>query len=149
MIIGAPPGADEDERGEPFVGSAGQLLNEMLRAVSRPRETVYIANVIKSRPPGDRDPTPEEVARCEPYLKRQIQLVKPRIVLAVGVISAQNLLKTDTPIESLRGRVHDYEGTPLVVTYHPADLLRSPLEKRKAWEDLRLALKTFRESAQP
>lgn len=145
MVIGEAPGADEDQEGEPFVGRAGQLLNEMLRAIGHPRETVYIANVLKSRPPNNRDPKPEEVAHCEPYLKRQIQLIKPHIILAVGRISAQNLLKTDTPIGKLRGQVHTYEGIPLVVTYHPAYLLRSPLEKRKTWDDLRLALRTYRE----
>ncbi len=143
MVIGEAPGQDEDRQGEPFVGRAGQLLNEMLRAMGFPRERVYIANVLKSRPPNNRDPKPEEVAHCEPYLKRQIALIKPRLILSVGRISAQNLLKTDTPIGKLRGQVHRYQGIPLVVTYHPAYLLRSPQEKRKAWDDLKLALRTL------
>jgi DNA polymerase len=149
LVIGEAPGADEDAQGEPFVGRAGQLLNEMLRAIAHPRETVFIANVLKCRPPNNRDPKPEEAHNCEPYLKRQIALIRPRLILAVGRISAQNLLKTDTPIGKLRGQVHTYEGTPLVVTYHPAYLLRSPLEKRKAWDDLKLAQKTWRELAAP
>lgn len=141
MVIGEAPGADEDRQGEPFVGRAGQLLNSMLKAIGLAREEVYIANVLKCRPPANRDPLPEEAATCEPYLKRQIELIKPRIILAVGRIAAQNLLKTDTKIGALRGKRHVYPGTdiPLVVTYHPAYLLRSPLEKRKAWEDLQLA----------
>lgn len=141
MVIGEAPGAEEDRRGEPFVGRAGQLLNEMLLAIGLARETVYIANVLKSRPPQNRDPRPDEVAACEPYLKRQIALVRPKVMLAVGRIAAQNLLKTDTRIGALRGRVHDYAGTPLVVTYHPAYLLRTPADKRKAWDDLRLAVR--------
>ncbi len=141
MVIGEAPGADEDRQGEPFVGRAGQLLNSMLKAIGLAREQVYIANILKSRPPGNRDPLPEEVAACEPYLKRQIELIKPKIILALGRIAAQNLLKTDTKIGALRGKRHVYPGTeiPLVVTYHPAYLLRSPLEKRKAWDDLQLA----------
>ena len=139
MIIGEAPGAEEDRRGEPFVGRAGQLLNEMLAAIGLQRESVYIANVLKSRPPDNRDPRPDEVAACEPYLRRQVALVRPKIILAVGRIAAQNLLKTDTRIGALRGRAHRYADIPLVVTYHPAYLLRTPLEKRKAWEDLRLA----------
>jgi len=145
MVIGEAPGQEEDKQGEPFVGRAGQLLNEMLRAIGFPRERVYIANVLKSRPPNNRDPKPEEAARCEPYLKRQVALIQPRLILSVGRVSAQNLLKTDTPIGKLRDRVHSYQGIPLVVTYHPAYLLRSPQEKRKAWDDLKLALRTLRE----
>lgn len=145
MVVGEAPGADEDSKGEPFVGRAGQLLNEMLWALGLAREAVYIANVLKCRPPGNRDPSPNEVACCEPYLKRQVVLIKPKIILAVGRIAAQNLLKTDTRIGALRGRIHRYAdtGIPLVVTYHPAYLLRSPLEKRKAWDDLQLAARTF------
>lgn len=140
LVIGEAPGADEDRQGEPFVGRAGQLLNSMLRAMGTPRETVYIANLLKCRPPGNRDPAPEEVRCCQPYLRRQIELLSPRLVMAVGRIAAQNLLATDTPIGKLRGRVHRYgeQGTPLIVTYHPAYLLRSPTEKRKSWQDLRL-----------
>jgi len=149
MVIGEAPGAEEDRQGEPFVGRAGQLLNEMLWALGLAREAVYIANVLKCRPPNNRDPRPEEVACCEPYLKRQVALIRPKIILAVGRIAAQNLLKTDTPIGALRGRVHRYAdtGIPLVVTYHPAYLLRSPLEKHKAWEDLQLAARTFSSGA--
>ena len=140
LVVGEAPGADEDRQGEPFVGRAGQLLNSMLRAMRAPRETVYIANLLKCRPPGNRDPVPEEVASCRPYLQRQIELLRPRLMLAVGRIAAQNLLATDTPIGKLRGVVHRYgnAGTPLIVTYHPAYLLRSPTEKRKSWVDLRL-----------
>jgi DNA polymerase len=139
LVVGEAPGADEDRQGEPFVGRAGQLLNSMLRALRAPRETVYIANVLKCRPPGNRDPAPEEVRCCLPYLQRQIDLLAPRLMLAVGRIAAQNLLATDTPIGKLRGTVHRFgtRGTPLIVTYHPAYLLRSPGEKRKSWADLR------------
>ena len=145
MVVGEAPGADEDRQGEPFVGRAGQLLNEMLWALGLAREAVYIANVLKCRPPNNRDPSPDEVACCEPYLKRQVALIRPKIILAVGRIAAQNLLKTDTRIGALRGRVHRYAdtGVPLIVTYHPAYLLRSPLEKRKAWDDLQLAARTL------
>lgn len=146
MVIGEAPGEQEDLKGEPFVGRAGQLLNEMLRAVGLSRESVYIANILKCRPPQNRDPQPEEAAACEAFLQRQLALIRPGIILAVGRIAAQNLLKTDTPIGRLRGVVHRYADTPLVVTYHPAYLLRSPLEKRKAWDDLQLAMRTFRES---
>lgn len=141
FVIGEAPGADEDAQGEPFVGRAGQLLNSMLRALGRPRATVYIANVLKCRPPGNRDPSPTEVAQCLPYLQRQVELVAPRLLLAVGRIAAQNLLATDAPLARLRSRVHRFgaQATPLVVTYHPAYLLRSPGEKRKAWEDLKFA----------
>jgi len=139
MVIGEAPGADEDRQGEPFVGRAGKLLNEMLRAIGLRREDVYIANVLKCRPPNNRDPLPAEVERCEPYLKRQVELLQPKIILAVGRIAAQNLLQTDITIGKLRGRQFSYGGTPLVVTYHPAYLLRSPAEKRKAWDDLRFA----------
>lgn len=149
MVIGEAPGADEDRQGEPFVGRAGKLLNEMLRAIGLPREQVYIANVLKCRPPGNRDPSPDEVAQCEPYLQQQVALVQPKIILAVGRIAAQNLLKTDIPIGRLRGRRFEYgDGIPLIVTYHPAYLLRSPTEKRKAWDDLRYAQAVFRESCE-
>ena len=141
LVIGEAPGADEDRLGEPFVGRAGKLLNPMLLAVGLKREQAYIANILKCRPPENRDPTPEEAAQCRPFLNRQIALIRPRILLAVGRIAAQNLLATDTPIGKLRGRVHRLGPAriPLVVTYHPAYLLRAPREKRKAWEDLRLA----------
>ncbi|MDF9393396.1 MULTISPECIES: uracil-DNA glycosylase [Methylococcus] len=143
MVIGEAPGEQEDLQGEPFVGRAGQLLNEMLRAIGLKREEVYIANILKCRPPRNRDPKPEEAAACESYLKRQIALIRPRIILAAGRIAAQNLLKTNEAISKLRGKVHQYEGIPLVITYHPAYLLRAPLDKRKAWHDLLLAVETL------
>ena len=144
MVIGEAPGADEDRQGEPFVGRAGQLLNSMLKAIGLPREQVFIANILKSRPPNNRDPKPEEVQACIPYLFRQIELVNPKLILCVGRIAAQTLLETDTPIGKLRGQLHRIAGNrPMVVTYHPAYLLRSPGEKRKSWADLLLALRTF------
>jgi DNA polymerase len=138
MVIGEAPGAEEDRQGEPFVGRAGQLLDRMLAAIGLKRERVYIANILKCRPPGNRDPKPEEAACCEPFLMRQIALVRPRVLLAVGRISAQNLLGTDAPIGRLRGRWFELGPgrIPLMVTYHPAYLLRSPEEKAKAWHDL-------------
>lgn len=142
MFVGEAPGEQEDLKGEPFVGRAGQLLDEMIRALDLTREKVYIANVLKCRPPRNRDPSPEESRACEPFLLRQVAWVKPSIIIAVGRIAAQNLLKTQTPIGKLRGMVHDYQGTPLVVTYHPAYLLRAQTEKRRAWEDLKLARRT-------
>ncbi|MGR9108291.1 MAG: uracil-DNA glycosylase [Gammaproteobacteria bacterium] len=142
MVIGEAPGASEDQQGKPFVGRAGQLLTEMLRAIGLQREEVFIANILKCRPPNNRDPRPAEVECCEGFLKQQVALVQPKIILAAGRIAAQNLLKTEAPIGRLRGRVHRYAGIPLVVVYHPAYLLRSPLEKRKAWEDLQLAMNT-------
>ena len=147
LIIGEAPGAEEDKQGEPFVGRAGKLLNSMLRAIGLQREQVFIANILKCRPPNNRDPQPEEVACCESYLKQQIALIKPKIILAVGRIAAQNLLKTDTPIGQMRGRRYEYPGTniPVVVTYHPAYLLRSPREKRKSWQDLQHALRVYAE----
>ena len=149
LIIGEAPGAEEDKRGEPFVGRAGQLLNAMLAAVGLAREAVYIANILKCRPPQNRDPRPEEVLACSDYLDRQIELIQPTLILAVGRIAAQNLLKVETPIGRMRGQLHHYgeQSIPVVVTYHPAYLLRSPAEKRKAWDDLRLALATWRERA--
>ena len=138
MVIGEAPGADEDRQGEPFVGRAGQLLNEMLKAIGLPRDQVYIANILKCRPPNNRDPKPEEAEQCVAYLYRQIQLVQPRVIMAVGRIAAQRLLKTDAALSRLRGKQHllAQTQTPFIVTYHPAYLLRSPIDKRKAWEDL-------------
>jgi uracil-DNA glycosylase len=146
LVIGEAPGAEEDRQGEPFVGRAGQLLNSMLRGVGLAREQVFIANVLKCRPPGNRDPSPEEVRCCMPYLHRQIALVNPALILCVGRIAAQNLLATDTPIGKMRGRTHELApfGIPVIVTYHPAYLLRSPGEKRKAWDDLKLAMEVAR-----
>ena len=139
MIIGEAPGAEEDRRGEPFVGRAGKLLDEMLRAVGQQRESVFIANILKCRPPNNRDPRPEESSQCRAYLERQIELVQPKIILAVGRIAAHLLLDTDTPVGRLRGSIHQLGETPLIVTYHPAYLLRSPSQKRKSWDDLCLA----------
>jgi uracil-DNA glycosylase len=147
MLIGEAPGENEDKLGEPFVGQAGKLLDSMLRAVTLAREeNVFIANGIKCRPPGNRNPEPDEVARCEPYLRRQVALVKPKLIIALGRFAAQSLLKTDASIASLRGRVHDYAGVPVIVTYHPAYLLRSLPDKAKAWADLCLAQATYRAS---
>ncbi len=147
MLIGEAPGENEDKQGEPFVGQAGKLLDSMLRALALARgENVYIANVVKCRPPGNRNPEPDEVARCEPYLQRQVALVKPKLIVALGRVAAQNLLKTDASISSLRGRVHRYEGVPVIVTYHPAYLLRSLADKAKAWTDLCLADDTYRQA---
>ncbi len=145
LVIGEAPGRDEDLQGEPFVGRAGQLLTAMLRAIGLERGQVFIANILKCRPPDNRDPHPDEVSCCEPYLMRQIELVQPGIILAVGRIAAQNLLQTDTPIGKLRGQVHRFRATgiPLVATYHPAYLLRSPLEKRKVWQDLQMAVRAL------
>ena len=149
LIIGEAPGADEDRRGEPFVGRAGKLLNAMLLAIGLKREQVFIANILKCRPPKNRDPKPAEVAACSAYLRRQIALIRPRLILAVGRVAAQNLLMVDTPIGKLRGKRYRYPDTelPVFVTYHPAYLLRSPREKRKVWEDLKLALRAFRAPA--
>lgn len=139
LLVGEAPGADEDAQGEPFVGRAGQLLNAILRGMRWPRPTVYIANILKCRPPGNRDPSPEESACCTPYLHRQIELIKPLMILAVGRVAAQNLLATETPISKLRGVVHRYgtRDTPLIATYHPSYLLRSPGEKRRVWDDMK------------
>ena len=139
MFIGEAPGAEEDRRGEPFVGRAGKLLDEMLRAIGQSRDRVFIANILKCRPPNNRDPRPEEAAACRAWLDRQVELVRPRIIIAVGRIAAQNLLATDTPVGRLRGKPHSLGAIPVVVTYHPAYLLRSPGQKRKAWQDLCLA----------
>jgi uracil-DNA glycosylase family 4 len=147
MVIGEAPGADEDAQGEPFVGRAGKLLNAMLLALGLPREQVYIANILKCRPPDNRDPLPEEAASCRQYLRRQIELVAPKIILTVGRIAAQNLLQTEETIGRLRGKVHRYPelGTPVVATYHPAYLLRKPSDKSKAWDDLKLAYRTLQQ----
>lgn len=145
MIIGEAPGQHEDEQGKPFVGKAGALLTEMLRAIGLERDEVFITNILKCRPPGNRDPKPEEAESCRVYLRQQQAFIKPKIILAVGRISAQTLLNTDAPLAKLRGKVHELGGIPLVVVYHPAYLLRSLLEKRKAWQDLQLALEIFKQ----
>ena len=146
MFIGEAPGVEEDRQGEPFVGRAGQLLNSMLKALAFRRDDVYIANVLKCRPPGNRDPKPDEARSCRGYLERQIELVSPLLIVAVGRIAAQNLLATDSALARLRGQVHALgeRRWPLIVTYHPAYLLRSPGEKRKAWQDLVFARQVFR-----
>lgn len=136
MVIGEAPGADEDRQGEPFVGRAGQLLNAMLWAIGLKREQVFIANILKCRPPDNRDPRPEEVLQCDPFLRRQLALVRPRVILAVGRVAAQSLLKCQDPVGRMRGKAYRFEDIPLVVTYHPAYLLRSPEQKEKAWQDL-------------
>ncbi len=142
MIIGEAPGFHEDQQGEPFVGRAGQLLNNMLRSVGLTREEVYIANILKCRPPNNRDPLAEEVAMCTDYLNQQIALIRPKLLLAVGRIAAHYLLQTKASLESLRQKVHQYSDlqTPLVITYHPAYLLRSPIDKKKAYSDLQYAI---------
>jgi uracil-DNA glycosylase len=148
MIVGEAPGESEDLQGEPFVGAAGKLLDNMLRALGLSREhNVYIANVLKCRPPGNRNPQPDEVAQCEPFLRRQVELLQPRIVIAMGRFAVQALLGTSEPIGKLRGRAHGYHGVPLVVTYHPAYLLRNLPDKAKAWADLCFAQELARSQA--
>jgi len=142
LLIGEAPGQSEDQQGLPFVGNAGQLLTEMLRACGLSRDEVFITNILKCRPPNNRDPKPDEIANCHDYLERQLALLQPKIIVAVGRIAAQALLNTHDPIGKLRGKVHHLGSTPLVVIYHPAYLLRSLSEKRKAWLDLQLAIQT-------
>jgi uracil-DNA glycosylase len=139
VCVGEAPGAKEDETGRPFVGQAGQLLTKILAAIDLTREQVFIVNVLKHRPPGNRNPRPEEVEACSPYLIRQLELIKPKVIVAFGTFAAQTLLQTKTPIGQLRGLVHRYHGIPLIVTYHPAALLRNPAWKRPTWEDVKLA----------
>jgi DNA polymerase len=152
MIVGEAPGEQEDQQGEPFVGKSGQLLDNMLRALGLTRgeapaeQQVYIANTVKCRPPGNRNPEPAELAQCEPFLIRQIALLQPRIILAMGRFAVQSLLRSTEPIGRLRGRVHQYQGVPLVVTYHPAYLLRNPEDKSRAWDDLCLAREALQAS---
>ena len=146
MLVGEAPGQHEDEQGQPFVGKAGLLLTEMLRAIGLAREEVFITNILKCRPPNNRDPLAGEVESCNDYLQRQQKLIQPKIILAVGRIAAQTLLKTDEPLARLRGKVHTFNNTPVVVVYHPAYLLRSLPEKRKAWLDLQLAMHTVKDS---
>ncbi len=148
LLIGEAPGQQEDLKGEPFVGRAGQLLNNILRAINLNREDIYIANILKSRPPGNRDPLPEEVTACTPFLLEQIALIKPKLIVSLGRISAQFLLNTTTPLGKLRKQEFHYSEMkiPLLVTYHPAYLLRAPLEKRKAWEDWQLIRDRLKEN---
>jgi uracil-DNA glycosylase len=143
MVIGEAPGFHEDKQGEPFVGRAGQLLTAMLQAIGMERETVYIANILKCRPPNNRDPSLEEVKLCTPFLQQQIALVKPKLLLAVGRIAAQYLLNTKTSLGQLRSKIHTFGNTPLIITYHPAYLLRNPVDKRKAFEDLQLTYRSL------
>lgn len=144
MIIGEAPGQSEDQQGLPFVGKAGLLLTEMLKAIGLNREEVFIANIVKCRPPANRDPQPIEIATCKPYLLRQIALLRPKIIVVLGRVAAQALLNTNQPISNLRGKIHALNDTPVIVVYHPAYLLRSMLDKRKAWADLKLALHTYK-----
>jgi uracil-DNA glycosylase family 4 len=137
MFVGEAPGRDEDEQGEPFVGRAGQLLTKIIEAIGLKREDVYIANVIKCRPPENRNPEPDEVATCEPFLFRQIDAIKPKVIVALGTFAAHALLKSDVPISRLRGRIYEYRGAQLVATFHPSYLLRSPERKRDTWEDMK------------
>ena len=149
LLVGEAPGAEEDRLGEPFVGQAGRLLDNMLAAIGLSRgENVYIANVLKCRPPGNRNPEPEEVAKCSPHLLKQIELIEPKLIVAMGRFAAQTLLGTDATIASLRGKVHQYAGVPLIVTYHPAYLLRNLPDKSKAWVDLCFAMKTIENRGQ-
>jgi len=144
MFVGEAPGADEDVQGIPFVGRAGQLLTKIIEAIDLKRDDVYIANVIKCRPPGNRNPEPDEVEQCEPFLFRQIDLIKPKVIVALGKFGAQTLLRTLDPISRLRGRVYDYRGAKLIPTFHPAYLLRNPASKREVWEDMKLVKKLLK-----
>jgi len=147
LLVGEAPGAEEDRLGEPFVGQAGKLLDNMLFSIGLSRgDNVYIANVLKCRPPGNRNPEPDEVAKCSPHLARQIVLIQPKVILALGRFAVQTLLNTDATIASLRGKVHSYAGVPLVVTYHPAYLLRNLPDKAKVWADLLFAKRTIERS---
>ena len=143
VCVGEAPGANEDETGRPFVGQAGQLLTKILEAIQFRREDVFICNVLKHRPPGNRNPTPEEITACSPFLLRQLAILQPRVILALGTFAAQTLLQTKEPIGRLRGQIHRYHGVPLIVTYHPAALLRNPNWKRPTWEDVQLARRVF------
>jgi uracil-DNA glycosylase family 4 len=146
LFIGEAPGADEDAQGEPFVGQAGKLLDNMLKSIGLKRgDNVYIANVVKSRPPNNRDPLPNEIAVCFPFLRRQIELIQPKLIITLGAIASETLLGREAAIASLRGKVHAYQGIPLIVTYHPAYLLRTLQDKAKAWEDLCLAKQTMQD----
>jgi DNA polymerase len=144
VFVGEGPGADEDEQGEPFVGKAGQLLTKMIEAMGYSREDVYICNVVKCRPPGNRNPEPDEIAACEPFLKKQLAAIRPRVIVALGKFAAQCLLRDDTPISRLRGGFRSYEGIQLMPTFHPAYLLRDPSKKKEAWEDLKSVIAALR-----
>jgi DNA polymerase len=146
MFVGEAPGADEDEQGIPFIGRAGQLLTKIIEAINLRRDDVYIANIIKCRPPQNRNPEPDEVASCEPFLFRQIDVIKPKVIVALGKYAAQTLLRRETPISRLRGQVFDYRGAKLVPTFHPAYLLRNPSSKREVWEDMKLVKRLLTEN---
>ena len=142
VFVGEAPGADEDEQGLPFVGRAGQLLTDIIvKGMKLKRKDVYICNILKCRPPGNRNPLPDEINKCEPFLKKQLQIISPKIICALGTFAAQTLLKTDIPISALRGRFHSYEGIKLMPTYHPAYLLRNPAAKKPVWEDVQMIMK--------
>jgi DNA polymerase len=145
MFVGEAPGRDEDLQGEPFVGRAGQLLTRIIEAIGRKRQDVYIANVIKCRPPNNRNPQEDEIAQCEPFLLRQVELIQPHVIVALGTYAAQTLLKTTLPISQLRGRFHTYHGCKLMPTFHPAFLLRNPERKRSVWEDMQLVQRELSE----
>jgi DNA polymerase len=145
MFVGEAPGAKEDELGEPFVGRAGKLLDDILKAMKLTRQEIYIANILKCRPPGNRDPQPEEMTRCMPYLREQIRIIRPKLLCALGRIAAQGLLQTTRPLGKLRGEWHNYEGVPMLVTYHPAALLRFPQYKRDTWTDMQLVMARLEE----
>ena len=144
-FVGEAPGADEDAQGRPFVGRAGQLLTKIIEAMGLPREDVYICNILKCRPPGNRDPQPDEIAACEPFLIRQLRAIRPKVICALGTFAAHTLLKSEAPISVLRGRFHSYHGIPLMPTYHPAYLLRNPGAKKQVWEDVQLVMQALRE----
>ena len=143
VFVGEGPGRDEDLQGEPFVGAAGELLTRIIQAIHLTREEVYIGNIVKCRPPGNRNPLPEEVAACLPFLQRQLEAIKPDFIVALGKVAAQTLLETDQAISRLRGRFHDYHGMRLLPTYHPAYLLRNPEKKRDVWEDMKMLMREF------
>jgi DNA polymerase len=149
VFVGEGPGADEDEQGEPFVGKAGQLLTKMIEAMGYERSDVYICNVVKCRPPGNRNPEPDEIAACEPFLKKQLGAIRPRMIVALGKFAAQCLLRDDTPISRLRGTFRSYEGIPLMPTFHPAYLLRDPSKKKEAWDDLKAVIAALRGPGSP
>jgi DNA polymerase len=141
VFVGEAPGADEDEQGLPFVGRAGQLLTDIIKAMGYQRKDVYICNILKCRPPGNRNPQPDEISKCESFLKKQLQIITPKIICALGTFAAKTLLNTDIPISALRGRFHSYEGIKLMPTYHPAYLLRNPSAKKQVWEDVQMIMK--------
>src|SRR5574337_2133049 len=143
VFVGEAPGADEDQQGEPFVGKAGQLLTRIIEAMKLTREQVYICNIVKCRPPANRNPEPDEIAACEPFLLAQLQVIQPKLICVLGTVAAQTLLRTKEPISKLRGRFYDYHGIPVLPTFHPAYLLRNPHEKKTVWEDMKLLQRAY------